>query len=581
MKYLSNEALKKIYKYLTKDKEERRPFFKKGQTETCSFDYLVCHYEGYEWVEIYDLYATSEHVKFPTVVEDKPVVYISMPMFVDKRNVIKSIEIGGNLFIIHRLDRAVSSLREIIISSDVELPLDVIIDYLRLASYSEEQVSYQLPDKLDLKIQNNCIISKDEKELYYWFGHNEKDIVIPENVEIIHEHTFPRKLKRVENIIWPKHLKVLDDHAFSLFNFEFFKMFELPDTIEYAGDSCFLAHPKEEHHLSPVYVDDNNVLHIASSVRDLSDKLVAIMHANDVAPTKNFVHKDGLLMSKDETVLYKVISKKNNEKKITVPYTVKRICRHAFCDLGILQKVRVVDTSLMTHCLFYPDPELDVKIELYKVPSHLLSNENNSLEESVLSLKEFQAFLSKKGLKNIFNNSEKFSFLLKKENGEPYQNFDELIDALKDKVQAVRINVARIRKDLKRRKLSPQISRSVEFCEAFEDYSFLGDFFLSMLEENKVVPPQNYYTDTSGSESEIEKQIFLYDKALINYVYSKDFDCLCQEYSSDIFIIHSDEMSKQALIICDMAKLPKKCLGQYLICKTKTTNYFVQLVPYW
>ncbi len=550
-----------------------------GSLNGCKFDYVFCEQNGFEWAELYYLYTDLEKVVFPTRYLGKPVLYISLHSSMEKRaKPIKEIVVGGSILNISRITKLLTNLEKITITEDVSLPLDSILFYLRLSQYSKNNIKYEFPKSLGLIIKDKCILSYDEKELYSWLGKNE-DIVIPQSVEIMHESSLPKTVKSTDKIVWPKKLKVVEDRAFVMSGIDFYKHHQFPKTIEFAGDCCFLC-SYDYYKNAPVYVEKDK-LFITNNISELSESLVAKIVANNVAPSKNFIYKDGLLLSKDGTILYKAISKLNAEKEIIVPVGVERVYRYAFKLKNNLHSIVINNSDLVKYCVFDERVKNKVKIVGEKTSKSKKPTFKNTTSESKQSLESFNRFLEKNELDLVFIDSSKYEFIVRKEDGSDYADFDELMNVLRKKIKPINLNLTSVREKLNSPKLVENMTLSFEFSQCFNPYLYLSDFVLYMLTKNKILPKEDSESSKNNDSASRLLYVKKFDKALIDYVNSKDFDGVADNVSSNIYIIHDKEMSANALAIFDMSNLPSKFFDGNDVYKTTKANYYIGIISYY
>ena len=545
-----------------------------GSLDGYKFDYVVCEQDDFEWVELYFLYTDLEKIVFPTSYLGKPVLFISLHGLMEKRaKPIKEIVVGGSILNVTRITKLLTNLEKITIADNASLPLDSVLFYLRLSQYSKNVIKYELPKSLGLIVKDKCLLSNDEKELYSWLGKNE-DVVIPQSVEIMHESSLPKTVRITDKIVWPKKLRVVEDRAFVMSALDFYKHHQFPKTVEFAGDCCFLS-AYDYYKNAFVYVTKDK-LYIADNIKDLSEGLVAKIIANSVAPCKNFSYKDGLLLSKDGTVLYKAISKLNAEKEIVIPASIKRVYRSAFKLKSNLRSVVVNDPDLVKDCIYDERVKGKVKIVSEKTKEKKKPSIKNTASESKQSLMDFYKFLEKNELDLMFVDSLKYEFLLKKEDGSDYRDFDELMSVISKKIKPIKLNLTNVRGELNSPKLVKDIPLSYEFMQCFNPHSYLGDFAIFMLTENGVLPKED-------EEDTIEYSAYVkeFDKALRDYVNSEDFEGVANDPSSNIYIIHHEEMGEAALAIFDMSNLPSKFFSKDLVYKTIKNNYFIAIISYY
>lgn len=542
------------------NKEKRERF----ETKDCSFEYVIYSVKEHKYAEIYNFYTTNTVINFPTTILSVPILYISVSSKMEERGKdIKKLVIGGNIIHINRITKCLINLESIEITNNYDGLKESVLNFVRLSKYSKNDVSLLIPNKYDLMVKNKCVLSNDGKELFFWIGKKEK-LIIPDTVETIHTSAISNGLRITDEIIWPKNLIKIEDRAITMSSLDFFKQHQYPKTLQYAGDCCFLSclnNPER----APIYVK-NGELFISNNIEELSDGLVFKIIANKVSPTKNFVYKNGLLLSKDGKILYAAISEYNAETEIIIPATVNKVSKHAFKNKRKLKRIFIHDPSLIESCIF-SESDQQVSIVTNK-PKKTINkgNQSYSKDEVRESISYYYSFLEKNGLLELFEVLDKYVLLIRDKKGNLYEDFDTFTKELKRNFKSIRLNFTNLRNDLNSQK-NPCEFVDVEFKSCFDDINLL-EFVWEMLIKNGVIACGKDFNDTISSQS------------LFEYINSDDFDGADSEPTSEIFIIHHNEMGRNALLICDMSNIPSKFIGDYLICKSTHAKYYIQIINY-
>ena len=121
-----------------------------------------------------------------------------------------------------------SSLQKLIIPKNVEC---IGADQFQFCDISEIVVP---PENEYYEFRDNSLIAKKSKKLLHWFG-KEKDIVIPQGVEIIGERAF--EFYEFKSLVIPEGVKCIENHAFwcSIRGFTIY----LPSSLCYVAPDAF------------------------------------------------------------------------------------------------------------------------------------------------------------------------------------------------------------------------------------------------------------------------------------------------------------------------------------------------------
>ena len=166
--------------------------------------------------------------------------------------------------------------------------------------HSLNTVNFIIEEGAPFKIKNDCLVSQDEKDLYFIFERD--NIVIPDKVEHIHYRSFVSKFSKLTSkVTWPRGLKVIDE--LSLKPEDFAKIVTrnpLPDTLEVLNKSTILP-----------YIRENN-LYIPKNIKEITPGITSYMEGvNNVYVNNNFIYENKFLLTKDRKTLILCLDKRN------------------------------------------------------------------------------------------------------------------------------------------------------------------------------------------------------------------------------------------------------------------------------
>ena len=310
----------------------------KGNT----FGYKTYDREDCRYAYVVHTYIHNHILSIPDEIDGYPVYVLRLASDV-KDNIIDKIILGKSLLKIVRLTKVISSLNEIVIPENYEGPNFVISDMLAFRAYSK--CSIKLTDKRNsLIITNQYITSKDEKELLSLT--TDESVKLPDNIEVIKNNARLDTFKKSSTIEWPKSLIKIEDSGIkmTLRSTDFGRHHPFPKTLEYVS-ACTFRHVGNMTDLDcyPAVIVDNT-LYIASNVKDFSDEVLFHLRCKEAKGNKHIIFENDLLLSKDRTILFKVLGKEGITN-IIIPKEVKTIRNHALDSKRSLKTIVLLNND--------------------------------------------------------------------------------------------------------------------------------------------------------------------------------------------------------------------------------------------
>ena len=287
----------------------------RGENENSIYDYSVKKVVNVdaEFVIIHNIFPKNDILDIPDEIDGYPVIYVTM----DKTTyLVKKIIIGKYCGRIQHIYYSAKNISEIVIRGNYELDiillLDIISEIERTSAITRKLI---FKDCSDFIYENNCLLSKDRKHLYYAF--ERKKIFIPPEVEYIHSRAFLKTINLTSEIKWPKCIKLIESLVIPPNTF--FKIINNNPIDKY------LNLEEINNYTYKLYVD-NNTLYLPNSVKKIDTDIPFGYELDNIICNDNFIFSNRLLFSKDMKTLILSLVK---ESIIDLPETIENINKNA------------------------------------------------------------------------------------------------------------------------------------------------------------------------------------------------------------------------------------------------------------
>ena len=278
--------------------------------------YNVYSYNQNNFIELIDVKLVNKDIlDIPDVINNIPVISILLSDTLNN-NLIKEIRIGKYLSVFGNYSDKVDSVEKIVIKEGFSGSKYIFKDLFTLISYSNNNVEINLEKNNYYIIENNLLITKDNKTLIRVLDN--RDVDIKEGIEEILVDAFPVTYNFKNKINFPSSLKRIEDGAIRDDDSIVFINNKYPNNLEY-GSLISLN--------NDIKIKEDK-LYISNNIKELSESLIIDLRGYDMEDTPYFTFKNNLLLSKDETILYRVLNDKVSN--IIIPSSINKIHKNAF-----------------------------------------------------------------------------------------------------------------------------------------------------------------------------------------------------------------------------------------------------------
>lgn len=291
--------------------------------EDAEFVCLIYIKDNIKHICLCDFVLKSEVLDIPDEIDGIPVELVNISPTLDS-DLIKKIIFGNNTIRLICITKKVRSLNEIVIKNGYKGKKEELFKNIdSILRFAPNKINFTIGENLDFCEKNECIISKDEKELFLIC--TRKNVVIPKNVECIHYSYSLLNLyakSSIERPICVKRIEVGDvwlGHDDLTKRNKKISSYPSPDTIEVLNElTCSLFY-------------ENEVLNLSKSIKEIDFRVFYYLgRISDISINSNFILSDNrLLLPRDGKTLIYCLRKEIN-KPFIIPYTVEKIERSAF-----------------------------------------------------------------------------------------------------------------------------------------------------------------------------------------------------------------------------------------------------------
>lgn len=310
--------------------------------------YNVYSYNQNHFIELIDVKLVDKNIlDIPDVINNIPVISISLSDTLNN-NLIKEIRIGKYLSIFGNYTGKVEQLEKIVFKEGFCGAKYIFKDIFTLSTYSNNKVIIDLKENDYYIIKNDLLVTKDYKTLIRVL--NNTDTYIEEGVEEILADAFPVTYNFNNKINFPSSLKRIEDGAIRDDDSIVFINNKYPSNLEY-GSLISLN--------NDIKIKEDK-LYISNNIKELSESLIIDLRGYDMEDTPYFTFKNNLLLSKDETILYRVLNDKVSN--IIIPSSIKKIHKNAFNLRDNLETIELSNDSKIKDSLLTIAKQYNINI---------------------------------------------------------------------------------------------------------------------------------------------------------------------------------------------------------------------------
>ena len=347
------------------DSEESFVSFGHGEYKNTTFDYKIYNIFGYDFIDMFKIVPHSSVLELPDEINGIPVCIATLYREIDKSQIGKII-LGNNIICIRSFTKFLLGLNDVEIKPDYNGNRESLINILsQFVNYSTNEVSIKLNYNKDLNFINNCILSKNGKELFLICSKNKA--IIPDTVEIITSTAFILKFKTSGTVKWPASLKIIQD--LNIKDNDFLKIISnnpLNNNLEVLSSSTILLAINNDHLIIPKKITD--ITPMAIYKHNSFSKVIV---------NENFSVVDDMLLNKDKTIIYSYFGK-NKRNTLTIPKTVIEIRNTAFSYRNDIKNI-ILESNHEKLIGYFEGIAKYSKIKIIVKPQE---NQNNNLEFS-------------------------------------------------------------------------------------------------------------------------------------------------------------------------------------------------------